>query len=69
MRLVFSTKNWRPIASAPTKGRDKIWLKIPNREPQLAYSDTWWRGGFSAECKPTHWQLAQDTMPEMEGVR
>lgn len=49
---------WRPISTAPTKGRRKIFLYVPGREPQLAYSDTWWTCGFSEECKPTHWKPA-----------
>lgn len=48
--------SWRPIATAPTKKRKPIWLKVPGREPMAAYSDTFWISGFSVECKPTHWK-------------
>lgn len=48
--------SWRPIATAPTKERKPIWLKVPGREPAAAYSDTFWISGFSVECKPTHWK-------------
>lgn len=53
------SENWQPIKSAPTKGRKQIWLKVPGREPQIAYSDTWWMSGSSVECKPTHWRPAR----------
>lgn len=53
--------NWRPIKSAPTIGRIPIWLKIVGRkEPQEAFSDTWWIGGWSVECTPTHWKPRKD---------
>ena len=52
----IENESWRPIATAPTTGRKQIWLKVPGREPALAHSNTWWIGGFSAECKPTHWK-------------
>lgn len=51
-----STLKWFPISGAPTKGRQMIWLKVPNRPPQLAHANTWWVGGFSVECKPSHWR-------------
>lgn len=58
--------SWRPIATAPTKERKPIWLKVPGREPAAAYSDTFWISGFSVECKPTHWkprtEPANDTL-------
>lgn len=50
---------WIAIETAPTTGRQQIWLKVPyTDEPQLAWSDTWWFGGFSDGCKPTHWKPA-----------
>lgn len=49
---------WQPIKSAPRTGRVPIELLVPGREPQLAYSDTWWFGGFSVECKPLYWRPA-----------
>lgn len=47
---------WQPIETAPTTGRVRIVLKVPGRCNLLAHSDTWWIGGFSVECKPTHWK-------------
>ena len=54
--LFSPQQGWLPIANAPTKERQPIWLLVPGRSPQAAYSDTFWRGGFSVECKPTHWK-------------
>jgi hypothetical protein len=48
-------RGWKPIESAPTKGRELILLLTPSRFPQVAYSNTWWTCGFSVENKPTHW--------------
>jgi hypothetical protein len=47
---------WKPIRSAPTSERKPIWLKVPGRPPQMAFSDTFWISGFSVENKPTHWK-------------
>ena len=46
---------WQPIETAPKDGRNLILLLTPSGFPQVAYSNTWWTAGFSAECKPTHW--------------
>ena len=46
---------WQPIETAPRDGRRLILLYGPSRFPQVAYSNTWWTAGFSAENKPTHW--------------
>lgn len=47
---------WQDIESAPRTGRQPIWLKSRfTEEPQPAFSDTWWHGGFSADGQPTHW--------------
>jgi hypothetical protein len=48
-------ESWQPIETAPTKGRQMILLLTPSRYPQVAWSNTWWKSGFSVECKPTHW--------------
>jgi hypothetical protein len=51
--------NWQPISTAPKTGRQKILLKTPySPDGVIAYSNTWWVGGFSIECKPTHWAPA-----------
>lgn len=46
---------WRPIETAPQGGRELILLLTPSGFPQVAYSNSWWRSGFSVECKPSHW--------------
>ena len=46
---------WQPIETAPKDGRELILLLTPSNWPQVAYSNTWWQGGFSVENKPTHW--------------
>ncbi len=52
-------RGWQPIKTAPTTGREMIWLKTPySPDGVLAYSGTWWTCGFSVECKPTHWKWA-----------
>jgi len=56
MKIKDANLKWRPISTAPIKERKPIWLKVPGREPQAAYSDTFWISGFSVECKPTHWK-------------
>lgn len=62
--------SWRPIATAPTKERKPIWLKVPGREPAAAYSDTFWRSGFSVECKPAHWKpRTEPANAELSDVR
>lgn len=55
-RTKMKNDSWRPIDTAPRKERKPIWLKVPGRGPSAAYSDTFWIGGFSVECKPTHWK-------------
>lgn len=47
---------WQPIETAPKTGRELILLLTPSNFPQVAYSNTWWTSGFSAENKPTHWK-------------
>ncbi len=47
--------SWQPIETAPRAGRELILILTPSRFPQVAYSNTWWNGGFSVENKPTHW--------------
>jgi hypothetical protein len=48
---------WQLIDTAPRHERQPIWLLVPGRgEPQAAFSDTFWIGGFSHENKPTHWK-------------
>ena len=46
---------WLPIETAPRQGRDLILILTPTNWPQVAYSNTWWRCGFSVENKPTRW--------------
>ncbi|MHB8388222.1 MAG: hypothetical protein ACYDBH_01415 [Acidobacteriaceae bacterium] len=53
---------WQPIETAPTKGRKLILLLLPDgnppqadRWPQVAFSNSWWTGGFPAGGRPTHW--------------
>lgn len=60
---------WQPIETAPKDGRELILLLTPSNWPQVAYSNTWWQGGFSVENKPTHW-MPLPTLPQrsMEGV-
>ncbi len=55
--------NWEPIETAPTTGRQAIWLWRPDMDmPQKAWSDTWWVAGFSAGLKPTHWMWRSDVL-------
>lgn len=54
---------WLPIESAPKNGRKMILLLTPSRFPQVAFSNTWWTAGFSAENKPTHY-LPIPELPE-----
>lgn len=59
---------WRPIESAPTKGREQILICVPGREPQMAWADTWWRGGSSAGNTPAWWHPVtnpNDTPPSL----
>lgn len=52
-----ASTEWQPIETAPKDGREQILLKVPyNQDGVLAWSDTWWTSGFSAENKPTHWK-------------
>lgn len=47
---------WLPISTAPTTGRQKLLLKTPYApDGVIAFSNTWWVGGSSVECKATHW--------------
>lgn len=46
---------WRPMDTAPRKGREMILLLTPSGWPQVAWSNTWWTAGFSVECKPKGW--------------
>ena len=48
---------WLDISTAPRTGRQMMLLLGPSGFPQVAYSNTWWQGGFSVECKPTHYML------------
>ena len=48
-------KEWRPIETVPTTGREPFLLLTPGRIPQVAYTNTWWTSGFSVENKPSHW--------------
>jgi hypothetical protein len=58
--------DWRPIKTAPTTGRYKILLKtLYSPDGVLAYSNTWWIGGWSAECRPTHWKPASLTLDDL----
>ena len=58
---------WQPIETAPKDGREQILLKVPyNQEGVLAWSNTWWISGFSAENKPTHWKLATPSNEAVE---
>lgn len=50
-----SVAGWQPIETAPRTGRTLILLLTPSGWPQVAYSNTWWVGGFSVECQPTKW--------------
>ena len=60
---------WQPIETAPKDGRELILLLTPSNWPQVAYSNTWWQGGFSVENKPTHWMpLPTPPKRSMEGV-
>jgi hypothetical protein len=60
-------QGWQPIETAPKKGRELILLLTASRFPQVAYSNTWWTCGFSAENKPTHWMpLPPDPHPQGE---
>ncbi len=54
-----AASEWRDIKTAPTTGRELIWISSPAMQPQLVYSNTWWIGGFSAECTPTLWKPRQ----------
>lgn len=57
--------NWRQIDSAPTTGRVAILIWRKGMDfPQLAFSDTWWLGGFPAWIKPTHWMPLQEPATE-----
>jgi hypothetical protein len=55
---------WQPIETAPKDGRKLILILTPSMWPQLAYSNTWWRAGFSVETKPTHWMDIPDIETE-----
>lgn len=61
-----SEDRWQPIETAPKYGRELILILTPSGFPQVTYSNTWWIGGFSVECKPTHW-MPLPKAPEMEG--
>lgn len=53
----MSDTGWRPIATAPKEERTPIWIDGPNyRQPQAAWSDTFWTAGFSVENRPTQWK-------------
>lgn len=57
---------WQPIETAPKDGREQILLKVPyNQNGVLAWSNTWWISGFSAENKPTHWKPAPPSNAEL----
>jgi len=60
------SKDWNKIETAPTKGEEYILLRIPFAVPQLARAKTWWVGGHSAECKPTHWMPVKGTLSSKE---
>ena len=55
---------WQPIETAPKDGRKLILLLTPSMFPQVAYSNSWWRSGFSIETKPTHWMDIPDIETE-----
>lgn len=47
--------SWQPIETAPRDGRQMILLLTASGWPQVAFSNTWWIGGFSMGVGPTHW--------------
>lgn len=55
---------WKKIDSAPREGRKLILIVGASGWPSVAYSNTWWVGGFSHGLAPTHWmplpKLPQD---------
>ena len=55
--LDAAAPEWLDISTAPRTGRQMMLLLGPSGFPQVAYSNTWWQGGFSVECKPTHYML------------
>ena len=60
---------WQPIETAPKDGREQILLKVPyNQNGVLAWSNTWWTCGFSAENKPTHWKPATPSNAALTGA-
>ena len=57
---------WQLIETAPTKGRVQILLQSRfDGSAQMAWADTWWIGGFSAENKPKFWMAIPTSEAEV----